>query len=285
MTDSLAELARRATDGDDGALEDLVGALQDDVYRLAFRMLGLRAEAEDATQEILVKVVTHLASFRGESSLRTWVWRIATRHVLEIKRGQREQVASFETIEMLIAKGDANPPLPPLAEAELAVLASEVRLSCTEAMVLSLERDVRLSWILAEVFDLSGDEAAEVLGIEAAAHRKRLSRARERLSEWMGRKCGLVNEANPCRCRRQIPAAMGFGVVRPDALEYADHSVVDGGAHGEAHRRPLPLAAEAQEIEAAAAALDGHPDYAAPPHVLQRIREIIHSGRYRMFDA
>src|SRR5262245_39241635 len=76
---SLEALAERAKDGDREALESLLFEIQDDIYRLAMRMLGLRAEAEDATQEILVKVMTHLADFRGESAFKTWVWTIAIR--------------------------------------------------------------------------------------------------------------------------------------------------------------------------------------------------------------
>ena len=61
---------------------------------------------------------------------------------------------------------------------EREALASELRLRCTEAMILSLDRELRITYILGDVFGLSGEEAAEVLEIEPAAYRKRLSRAR-----------------------------------------------------------------------------------------------------------
>jgi RNA polymerase sigma factor (sigma-70 family) len=274
-------LVARAKDGDIAALEALLGTVKDDVYRLSLRMLGLRADAEDATQEILVKVITHLSEFRGESAFRTWVHSIAARDLLRAKRSRREEIASFETIEMLIAKGDAGPAMPDLTEAEVAVLAQEVRLSCTQGMVLSLDREQRISWILAEVFDLSGEDAALVLGIDAAAHRKRLSRARERLGAWMKDQCGLVNVANACRCKRQVPVAMGFQVADLNALQYVGHP-----ESRPTTRRALPIVtAEVNEIEAAASALKDHPEYAAPAIVIDRIRDLIQSGRYKMFDA
>ena len=278
MSEPLESLVERAKAGDRAAACALVAAVQDDLYRLAFRMLGLRAEAEDATQEILLQALTHLSEFRGESSFKTWIWRIGVRHVLRKKRGQREEAATFDTLEMLAARGEANPPMPDLPAAELEVLAGEVRLSCTQGMVMSLDREERLSFIVAEVFELSGEEAAEVLEISAAAHRKRLSRARERLATWMGKYCGLVGEANGCRCERQIPVAMEFGVVDPKHLEYAGHPGVRSA-------RRLPIVRETKEIEAAVEVLRVHRAYAAPSAVLAQIRALIDSGTYRMFDA
>jgi RNA polymerase sigma factor (sigma-70 family) len=77
---TLRALVRQAVEGDAGAIETLVRRVQDDVHGLAVRMLWCPDDAADATQEILMKVVTRLASFRGESAFRTWVYRIAVNH-------------------------------------------------------------------------------------------------------------------------------------------------------------------------------------------------------------
>ena len=90
---SLAEAVSRAKAGDAGALEQVVAAIQDDVYRLALRMTAHRQDAEDASQEIPVKVVTRLEGFRGESSLRTWAYRIGVRHMLDRKKSRVEAFA------------------------------------------------------------------------------------------------------------------------------------------------------------------------------------------------
>ena len=89
-----------------------------------------------------------------------------------------------------------------MSEAELRLAAEEVRLSCTEGMLMSLDRDDRIAYTLAEVCEFDGVQAAEVLQIEPAAYRKRLSRARDRLATWMTGKCGIVNPLNACRCAR-----------------------------------------------------------------------------------
>ena len=71
-----ASLVARAVDGDKAALEEVIRLLQDPLYRLALRMVWRPADAEDATQEILIRVVTRLASWRGEAKLLTWAYRI-----------------------------------------------------------------------------------------------------------------------------------------------------------------------------------------------------------------
>lgn len=81
----------RAKDGDKVALEAVVRAIQDRVYGLAMRMLGHPADAEDATQEILIKIVTHLSDFRHESAFMTWVYRIAANSLLTIRKSRAER--------------------------------------------------------------------------------------------------------------------------------------------------------------------------------------------------
>ena len=82
-------LVLRARSGDRQALEDLVHRHQAWIYNIAVRMLHHPQDAEDATQEILIKVLTRLASFEVRSSFRTWLYRIVVNHVLNMKRGRK----------------------------------------------------------------------------------------------------------------------------------------------------------------------------------------------------
>jgi RNA polymerase sigma factor (sigma-70 family) len=81
-----ADLVARAVDGDKAALEQVIRLLQDPVYRLALRMVWRPAEAEDATQEILIRVITRLASWRGQARLLTWAYRIGVNYLLNLRR-------------------------------------------------------------------------------------------------------------------------------------------------------------------------------------------------------
>src|SRR5260221_14467485 len=149
--EQLLSWARAAASGDRAAAHEILGAIQDDVYRLALRMLGHPQDAEDAAQEILVIVLTHLGSFRGESALSTWVWRIAARRLTEVKRGRRE-ADSFEALEERLAGLRDDAPLS--QDPEPAALPLEVRLRCTEAMILSLDRESRIVYLLGDGFRL-----------------------------------------------------------------------------------------------------------------------------------
>src|SRR2546421_12657821 len=88
----IEDAARRACGGDRVALDDLVRAIQDDIYGVAVRMLWNREDAEDATQEILIRVVTRLSQFDFRSSLKTWIYRIAVNYVLDVKKSPVEHM-------------------------------------------------------------------------------------------------------------------------------------------------------------------------------------------------
>src|SRR6478672_4371201 len=89
---SLEDLARRAIGGDREALDLVARELQGDIYGLALRMLWNKEDAEDATQEILVRIVTRLAQFDFRSRLKTWAYRVAVNHILDVKKSAIEQL-------------------------------------------------------------------------------------------------------------------------------------------------------------------------------------------------
>ncbi len=265
-------LAQRATEGDRGALEGVVLGVQDDVYRLALRMLGHPDDAKDATQEILIKITTNLGSFQGKSRLRTWVWRLASNHLLNWKRGRRE-LFSYEAMAELIAQGAATPE-PEAKEALL--LSEEVKLGCTQGMLLALDRDHRLAYILTDLLELPGEDAAAALDIEPATLRKRVSRARERLGEFMAKHCGLVDERNGCRCTKMVAVTTRMGFLDPQNLLWKVHP-----ARPRKQARTA-LSAEVRELDAlilrAHEVQRSHPEYTAPGEVAARIREILSSS-------
>ena len=93
----LEDEARLAIGGNRDALERLVRALQGDLYGLALRMLCNREDAEDATQEILVRIVTRLSQFDFRSKLKTWAYRVAVNYVLDVRKSAVERLHLFRT--------------------------------------------------------------------------------------------------------------------------------------------------------------------------------------------
>lgn len=217
---SLEELARRALSGDRGAVNQLVRGLQPDVYGLALRMLWQQQDAEDATQEILVRVVTRLSQFDFRSRLKTWVFRVAANYLLDVKKSPVERLKlSFEAFSDDLAQGlSSDGP----ADEERSLLTEEVKVGCTLGMLQCLDRPHRIAYVLGGILELEGPEAARALDVEPATFRKRLERAREAVAAFTRQHCGLVSDAAACQCNRRVPAAVRLGRAREDALSFAD---------------------------------------------------------------
>lgn len=246
----------RARGGDREALESVVRAVQQDIYRMALRFLWHPQDAEDATQEILIRVITGLDRFRGESRFRTWVYRIASNTLLTLKKQRVEYRAlTFEQFAEDLAQGQSDDPLAVHPDVDKALLLEEVKIGCTMAMLMCLDREHRLAYILGEIVELDHREASAVLEITPAAYRKRLSRARSAITSFMTARCGMVNPANPCRCRRRVATAIRLGRVDPAGLLFAS-------SQEQARRFPQVLATirNLEETRRAAALYRSHPD-------------------------
>jgi RNA polymerase sigma factor (sigma-70 family) len=255
----------RARAGDRVALEELVRSIQDRVYALSMRMLGLPAEAQDACQEILVKVVTNLASFRGDSAFGTWVHRIAVNHLLQTRRRGMEM--PMEDMAALIDGGNDDD-APTLHDQ---VLAAELRIGCTQAMLCCLDRDHRIAFILGEILELSGEEAAEIVGINPAAYRKRLSRARESLADFMKNRCGVFDENAKCRCSKRLGRAVKSGLVDPQRPVFMSQSLLDETSQQRVLQELVGLLDVGKVFRRT-------PDFKAPEAFLANLRELLRSS-------
>ena len=218
-TSELEDLARLAIDGDRAALDLVVRQLQPDVYGLALRMLWNQEDAEDATQDILVRIVTRLSQFDFRSRLRTWAYRVTVNYILDVKKSAVERLhLSFERFGGdLTANLDIEHP----SDAEQSVLIEEVKVGCTLAMLQCLDRPHRLAYVLGEIMELSGPDAAEVLDISPELFRKRLQHARADVVAFTKSYCGLASDAAPCRCNGQVAAAVRDGRVDVHKLTFA----------------------------------------------------------------
>lgn len=281
MEPTLEELVEQAGNGSREALESVIRGIQDRVYGLALRMLGDPADAEDAAQEILVKVVTHLDSFRGESAFTTWVYRVAANHLLTTrKRRAEKQAVCFEDYEAFLDTECAAEWQESIPAAERSLIVLEVMLSCTQGVLLCLDRPHRIVYILSEVLDITSHQGAAMLDISPAAYRKRLSRARERIRTFMLKNCALVNPDNPCHCERMAPRAVEIHAIDPKNLVYAGHRCRASGAG-----LPLEHLQELDSLQRVAALFRSHPDYAAPDAFLQGLKTRIDSGRVKLFEG
>jgi RNA polymerase sigma factor (sigma-70 family) len=217
------ELVDRARSGDRTALRALVERHESFVFNVALKLFGDRDDAEDLTQEVFTRAITGLAGFRGDSAFTTWLYRIAANHFLATKRrGLELAVGDFAAFFDAVA---AVPDEPEDAVAFSDATVEELRVRCTTGMLMCLDREQRLTFILGAMFAIPHGTAAEILGITPGNYRVRLHRARSDLGEWMQRRCGLVDRKNPCRCAKKTRGYVQLGLVDPRRLVFnADYA-------------------------------------------------------------
>lgn len=211
-------LIRQAKEGDAASLGKLVKGVQDKVYRLSVRMLADPDAAQDATQEILIRVITKLSTYKGDSRFETWVHKVALNYLLTARkiiareRGLTFEVFGQDLIDGLVDEAMATP--------EDHAMLNDLRVRCTMAMLLCLDPKHRAAYVLGEVLEMEHGEAAEILEIEPATFRKQLSRARADVQAFATTHCGLASASAPCSCPRRLPAAMTCGRLgsRPSAV-------------------------------------------------------------------
>src|SRR3979411_896126 len=209
------DLAEQAKNGDRAALAKLVLRHQAWIYNIAVRMVFRPHDAEEVTQEVLVKVITKLSTFKGESAFRTWLYRIAANHVLNMKRRWAEtRTTTFADYGAAIdGTPDLDLPDPNSVPVELPLLVEETKNSCTMGMLLCLDRKQRLIFTLGAILGASDAGVAQVLERTAANSRQCVAGPRRDLHSFMNHQCGLVNKNNPCRCPKKTRGFIDAGHV------------------------------------------------------------------------
>ena len=207
-------LIEKALQGDKKSLELLIKSYQDYIYNISLKLFLDPDDALDATQEVLIKVVTHLKTFKGESSFKTWLYRIALNYFLNTPKRKMEQLMT-ENTTALAGFSDETTPNPYSEE-----VIEEVRIMCSTAMLMCLNREQRLLYIIGEVFGADHKLGAELFETTPANYRVKLHRAKAELLNFVSGKCGLVNPNNPCRCPKKTKLLIEKGVIDKENLKF-----------------------------------------------------------------
>jgi RNA polymerase sigma factor (sigma-70 family) len=260
------ELISKCLNGDKKSLDTLIKSIQGNVYNLSVRYLWNPMDAEDATQEILLKVLTNLSKFRGESSFTTWVYRVATNYLLNMQRTEIEGL-TFEEGEYHLKIGATYPAY---ERADTAILEEEVKIACSTSMLICISRPLRLAYLIGEILEFDGNEGAFILDIEPATFRKRLSLARQQIRAFMAKQCGIYDPKNPCRCKQHINYCIEVDWFEPNALKFADKGEVE------------QVKQEIETIMNDAAIFQSHPKYSTPDDILYNIKALLNNGKFTL---
>jgi RNA polymerase sigma-70 factor (ECF subfamily) len=179
-------LVRRLQDGDSGALDDLFRRHREAAYRIAYRLLGNAEDALDVVQESFIHVLRGIGSFRGQSSFKTWLYRIVTHAALDWRRCRAVRSAASldaESSPEPAATGERR--RSPTAETAAADLKEAI-----DKALMNVSEKNRVALVLYALEGMSYKEVAEVLGISVGTVMSRIFNARQRLRELLASEIG-----------------------------------------------------------------------------------------------
>lgn len=275
--DHLETMFSKAVNGDSESVDLLILGIQNMIYNLSIRMLKNPHDAEDATQEILFKVVTSWSSFKGKSKFTTWVYKIATNYLLTTrKRALEKKEISFNYISNELKAGGKIKTDTTINEVEREILAEEVKIHCTHSMLLCLSRDYRIAFILKVILNIDSKEGAQILDITPEAYRKRVSRAKKLVREFMEGNCGLVNSENSCICNRRVEFALMKKVIEPGKTMNTNPSIG-------AVNKPIEktFVKEVEEIDKVTAVFRSNPYYETRNYLV-KMKNLIKSDDFKI---
>jgi len=219
------KLIVEALGGSKTALEQLISQHYNFTYNVALRFVLSPDDAEDLTQEVMIKVITKLAQFNHQSSFRTWLYRIVFNHFLSAKKRKMEHaVVSFDEYGQALDRIQYTE-LSSFEEGQWKEKIEDAKIGCMTGMLLCLSREQRLVYVLGEIFEIDSKTGSDLLDISADNYRQILSRARKDLYSFMNDKCGLINTTNPCRCPKKTKGFIQAGWVNETNLQFNNHFI------------------------------------------------------------
>jgi RNA polymerase sigma-70 factor (ECF subfamily) len=188
-------LAARAAAGEEPAFEELVSRYQARVYRLACRLTADEGDAKDVLQETFLAAYRGLPAFRGVSRFSTWLYRIATNAAMMQRRARARRPT--ESLEAFLPRFDADgahtaePPALRAASRADELLDRKLLAEKARAGLERLPDIYREAFVLRDLEEMTTEEVAELMGIDAAAVRQRVHRARLMLRGYLSDLVGV----------------------------------------------------------------------------------------------
>lgn len=184
------------------------------LFNLAYRICGDEFLAEDLLQESLLEIHKALPSFRGESSIYSWAYKITLNTCLKHSRGKQMRAQAEAALRRLDSQEELTP-VSNVAEDEPndvlleKAMTAEIREKCHYFMTFLLTEEQRVALLLKDLFDFSYQEMSYLLDVSEDVIRSRLSRARANLRRHFDKRCSWLHPGNPCSCETRVGYVLG----------------------------------------------------------------------------
>ena len=219
--DTEARLVTEAQEGSQKALEKLVKLHQRFIYNIALKLVRNPEDAADLSQEAIIKMITKLNLFKGKSSFRTWLYKIVINHFINSRKRKSElEIKSFEKYGRFLDNEFISEEMTAEEHRKYQEEINYIRNNCMTSMLLCLDRQQRIIFILGSIFNIKSGMASKLLNITSDNFRQQLSRAKADLFRFMENKCGLMNPNNPCRCSKKTKGFMKQGLIDYSNIQF-----------------------------------------------------------------
>lgn len=276
--EELNALIEKAITGDKKSLEVLLTSIQDTVFNLSLRMLGTITDAEDATQDILIRIMTNLSSFRMESNFSTWVYRLAINFLINYRKSMFSHYPlDFEFYGNDIRYAQTDDIEEWIDDLSREQLADELKMSCTNVMLQCLDADSRCIFILGTMFKIDSKTASKILEISPENYRQKLSRIRKKFAGFLSYYCGLT-ETGFCSCDRRVVYAISQKRISPKKLEYLQLEHLDKDILND-------YTGEMEKLEALSDTFEQLPKYRSPVTAYTVIQTLLQSAPFNKIQS
>jgi RNA polymerase sigma-70 factor (ECF subfamily) len=216
-----AQLVEKARQGDSLAFGSLLEPWRKPLFGYIYRMVTLRQDAEDLLQDVLVRVLEGIRTYRGEARFKSWLFGIATHVCLDHLRAKKRWRVEAQLIGEKEALAD------PQKVEELTALMQQPGFSfeirehiafCFSCIARTLPPEEQAALMLKEVLGFTGEEAAGILGVSEPVYRHRLSAGRAKMIEDYHGLCALINKTGMCYQCSALQQAAGEGYRGADLV-------------------------------------------------------------------
>lgn len=244
--------------------------LQNRIFNISLRYICDFAVAEDAVQDIMLKIMKNFNTLREKEKFIPWALTITANHLKNLKK----ELNKFHFMNFDIMEKDCSINMPDntpseFEEFEKEQLLAELKISCSQAMLMCLSDQERLIYILSSMFGFNSKTGGEILEISSDNFRQKLSRIKRKMKSFLEKNCGLVNSSSVCKCNKRISYAVESKRIFRNSFQFTSSKYLPPEFEIKQFVKQM------DEIEDFMDVFNHNPEYYLPSEVQDKIKNIL----------